>query len=294
MNRNPVLDRIERARRVAEIVHGVLSKREIIGEVSADELHVREKVILETTANKQRLSSAILDRMFPKEPSTSELMHYTSPEGLTGIGKSGELRLYALRKRIDEAEIATFAREHRLNGYIARDAGEPYYKELSDDLFYTSFTRPSLRNEAVMWDVFAKGGTGARLKVRLIPAAAELRSIQYQQPSRTLLNELNDTLAAADLPPFLPHTISKIGAFYLPSCLDVEGELRLLMKRHVGAELTTANDGTFEYLPVPINRPNPFCEIQVVGIELGPRADAAALGSAIAGTALAKVPISDP
>jgi len=45
---------------------------------------------------------------------------------------------------------------------------------------------------------------------------------------------LNDALAEIGAPAFVPQTISKIGAFYLPSGLEVEDEVRLLMKRHKG------------------------------------------------------------
>ncbi len=68
----------------------------------------------------------------------------------------------------------------------------------------TSFSRPVQTNEGMMWNVFVKRGTGARLSLRLTPAAAELRSIQYEQSSRTLLNKLNDTLAVIGAAPFLP------------------------------------------------------------------------------------------
>lgn len=292
MNQNP-LDRIERDRRIVAIVQGVLAKRGISLQIHPTELHIGEEAIVETTANKQKLSSAILDHMFPREAAPVDLVHYTPPEGLIGIARTGEMRLYALRKRIDEAEIRTFAEEHKLYGYLASAAGEPYYKELSEDLFYTSLTRGG-GNEAVMWGVFARGGTGARLTTRIAPAAAELRSMQYQQRSRTLLNELNGELAAYGAPPFLPYTISKIGAFYLPSCLGVEQEVRLLVKRHPGVALPTAKDGGLEHLPIPIGLQNPFCDIQVLSIELGPIADAAALRTAIRGTGLENVRLVGP
>jgi hypothetical protein len=290
MTRAPILAEMERRKKVGDIFYQILSGHGLEDAFDERELQIRDEVIVENTGNKQRLSTAVLDYMFPKQQPPAEFLHYTTPDGLAGIARSGELRLYALRRRIDEEEIRTFARTHGLTGYFDSTAGEPYYKELSDDLFYTSFTRPGT-NEVKMWEEFAKAGTGARLKVRLIPAAAELRSIQYEQPSRTLLSQIYGALAKAGEAAFVPWTISKIGAFYLPSSLDVEDEARLLMKRHKTVDLGTANDGKFEYLPVPIGRQNPFCYIEVLGIELGPHADEAALKTAIAGTALAKVPM---
>lgn len=195
MSRNPVIERIERDKRIGNVFRRVLDNYGLADAFDPNALYIGTKVIREKTGNKQKLSSAVLDHMFPKETVPVDLMHYTSPEGLAGIAYSGQLRLYGLRKRIDEAEIKTFAKTHRLDGYLDTTRGEPYYKELSDDLFYTSFARPTQQDEGMMWNVFAKGGTGVRLRLQVTTIAAELRSIQYERSSRTLLNELNDALA---------------------------------------------------------------------------------------------------
>src|ERR1700738_1410688 len=71
----------------------------------------------------------------------------------------------------------------------------------------------------------------------------ELRAIQYQANGKTLLNLINEDLAAAGLPPFLPWTASKIGAFNLLDDLDHESEIRLLFKHHEGAPDERQNDG---------------------------------------------------
>jgi hypothetical protein len=104
-----------------------------------------------------------------------------------------------------------------------------------------------------------------------------MRGIQYAQASRTLLNRINDALTLERQPPLVPWTISRIGGFYLPSNLNVEDEVRLMMKRHKGGTDVTRSDGQYDYWPVPIGVRNPVCMIEVTGIECGPNADRAAV-----------------
>jgi hypothetical protein len=142
-----------------------------------------------------------------------------------------------------------------------------------------------------MWNVFAEQGTGVRLKLRLRPQQADMRGIQYAQTSRTLLNRINDALTWEKQPPFVPWTVSQIGGFYLPSNLNVEDEVRLMMKRHKDGPDVTRSDGQYDYWPVPIGAENPVCMIDVTGIECGPNADRAGVAAAIAGTALARAAV---
>jgi hypothetical protein len=137
-----------------------------------------------------------------------------------------------------------------------------------------------------MWGVFGGQGEGVRLKLRLTPLQADLRGIQYEQDSRTLLNEINDTLTAEKLPPFMPWTISRIGGFYLPSDLNVEGEVRLIMKRYKDRPDPTRSDGSYNYWPVSIGRKNDICLIEVIEIEPGAQAIRVDVAAAVAGTAL--------
>ena len=284
------LDKVNRQRQAGNIFRRILGAHCIHYAFDEREIQIRQQVIVENTGNKNKLSNAIVDHMFPKEQSSSELLHYTSLFGLRGISTSGELRLYALRKRIDEDELQTFVRKHGLRGYLDSSQGEPYYKELSNDIFYCSFTSPNQKNIAEMWSAFADGGKGVRLKMHLKPYAADLRSIQYENPSRTLLNELNDELVHAMGVPFMPWSISRIGSFYLSSNYDYETEVRLMIKRHKGIKSFARNDGSYEYWPVPIGKHNPFCRVDVTEILVGPSADEPDVRAAVAGTPLEGVP----
>jgi hypothetical protein len=282
MSTPPIVSALERRRKVANIFRTVLSPYNLEGAVDEREIQIRTEVIVDNPGN-QALSNTILNAMFPREPVPAELLHYTTLQGLEGIAGSGELRLYPIRKHIDEGELQAFAQAHGLRGYLQTAEGEPFYKELSDDLFYTSLVRPNQRDQALMWNVFAQR-SGARLRMRLVPGVAELRPIQYGGPFRTLLTQLNDALAVAGEPPFLPWTISRIGGFYLPSSLRLEEEVRLMVKRFEGGANIDRLDGRYEYWPIPINADNGFCRIELLEIVPGPAAELGDIRAAVAGT----------
>jgi hypothetical protein len=57
-------------------------------------------------------------------------------------------------------------------GHPDTSRGEAYFKQLSDDIFYTSFARPGAHDEQQMWSLFGDGGTGVRLQFRLVSTIA--------------------------------------------------------------------------------------------------------------------------
>jgi hypothetical protein len=85
----------------------------------------------------------------------------------------------------------------------------------------------------------------------------------------------------------VPWTISRIGGFYLPSNLNVEDEVRLMIKRHRDGPNFTQSDGKYDFWPVPIGTRNAICMIELTVIECGPNAIRADVAAAIAETALA-------
>jgi hypothetical protein len=292
MNRAPIFNVIERRKKVAKIFRPVLAKYGIDHLFDERKLHIKKDYISELT-HCRRVSEGILTVMFPKEPVPSDLFHYTKLSSLRSIAISGELRLYSVRKRIGQGELDTFAIAHGLDGYLkSKNGSPPFYKELSDDIFYTSLTRPGGKNENELWSIFGDGGNGVRLKLKVAPvrARSDLRPIYYES-AQTLLNELNGALAREGEPAFLPWTISRIGAFYLPSSLNREDEIRLMIKRYKGGRNDARPDPPYEYWPVPLNSTNDFCRIDVVEINPGATASRSDIVAAISGTSLAKTPI---
>ncbi len=283
---------------VVNVFQTVLGRHGLSAAFDPHSIHIRPRFICEFTGS-HVLSDAVLDCMFPREAGPIELDHFTPLDGFRGIAASRELRLYSVMKRLKEHEFTTFAREHRLEGYLR--CGQhgylrPYYRELAKDLFYSSLTRPSAGNEFRMFHVFADRGRGVRLRFRLSPVAAELRPIQYQHRSRpTLLRELNEMLVRQGSVPFIPWTLSKIGAFYLPLGYATEDELRLLIKRHAefrGTHIDTSrSDGRYEYWPLPINTPNGWCQIELLRVTTGPCCDRNIVNQILASSTFAGVPV---
>jgi hypothetical protein len=293
MNRAPIFDVIQRRTKIAKIFRPVLAKYGLEHLFDPLKLHIRKERITELSYCRE-LSNGILEAMFPKEPIPSDLFHYTKLPVLRSIASFGKLRLYWVRKRIGQGELDTFAVTHGLEGYLKSSKGKaPFYKELSDDIFYTSLTRPGGQNEDELWNVFAEGGRGVRLKLKVAPvrARSDLRPIQYEAPAQTLLNELNEALAKEGEPPFLPWTISRIGAFYLPSFLHREDEVRLMIKRYKDGRNDARPDAPDEYWPIPLNSESDYCRIDLVEIQLGPNTNRSDVVTAIKNTPLASTPI---
>ncbi len=291
-----VLDETARRQEIINIVQTVLRDNGVHVTLNAMDFHVLEKAIIESTSKPAGLSVAVLDFMFPRERAPSTVYHYTGPDGFLGIVSSGELRLYPIRNRLGQGgELEAFAQAHSLDGYLTPSNGEELYKSLSDDLFYASLTRVPPKDPDIMWGAFAKG-TGVRFEFVVNPKpAAELRPVHYEQnKSPTLLKEINNALKKAGEPPFNPWTISRIGAFYLNSTVEVEDEVRLLVKRYRDGIDLTQNDGKSDYWPVPIDQPNDFCDLQLTGIRVSPSGDRNHVDAVLAGTRFSKVPVTGP
>jgi hypothetical protein len=287
-----VIVEMERRRKIAEILRACLRPYGLQHVINETELTIHELYVVEESSSRS-VSSAILDTMFPPETTPCDLYHYTSLSNLKSIVSSEELRLYAVRKRLGQGELDRFAKVHGLRGYLDSSQGPPFIEELSDDLFYASLTRVPPKDPSLMWGVFAEG-TGARLQFRIEPKASELRSIQYQSSKRTLLNKIKTALVDAGEPPFRPWTLSRIGAFYLPSTVQTEDEVRLLIKRYPGGPNQVLYDGHSYYWPVPIGVENDFCKVDIVGIHAAPNAARSDIDAAIAGTRFAGVPVTGP
>ncbi len=238
MNGSPWSEDQKMRQRVSDALLPVLGVENFFGVLDIRNLHISKQCIVEHS-DKRSLSDAILEHAFPHVRGQVELDHYTTMPRFRGIVQSGDFRLSQLRKRLGEHEFWSFAEDHGLRGYLEQnDAGKALYKDLADDLFFGSFTRPGTDNEDGLWEEFGGHGRGVRLRLRLEPliADAELRPIHYPH-GPTLLKRVNDALIASVGVPFIPRALSRVGAFYLPlTTYGWEQEVRLLVKRWKGGK----------------------------------------------------------
>lgn len=243
--------------------------RPILAAAGRPEPDMRNIVITENAIREYSvydgLTRAILEYDMPEITSTAALDHYTGMNGFDGIMKSQELRLAPVTFRLSQGELATFAWEHGLEGYVdTSGAAKPLLKEAAADLFYTSFSEPIPSDP--LWYAFGDNGNGYRLRFEVTPGpAAQLRAIRYHAAT-TLLKQVNDALTSVGLPRFVLKGVSRVGAFYLPITWKAENETRLLAKRFAGGGAPVVTTGQSEYWPVPIGTPNQTADLALVEI----------------------------
>lgn len=255
--------------------------------------------LYEHTGNGHLLAEAVLGVDFPREAGPIELDHYTSLDGLKAISASAQLHLHPVAKRLHEDEFSTFAREHGFEGYFDDNGrGKKILEELSEDLFYISLATPGNPNEADLWKVFAEDGRGVRLRLRLTPRApADLRRIGYQTGKPTALKSINDALLVRAGLIYIPWTVSRICAFYLPIGYREEHEVRLMVKRHVGGPDHTIKGGGWDVWPIALAPPgamtgDEWCEIELIEVAVGGRCAPAAAKNALANTIFSGIAIT--
>ncbi len=258
-----------------------------------DEIHVLpdSDVVIEYTSSEASLSQALIEHFFPAEKAGIELAHFTSLESFESIAKSNELRLSSLLKRLNEQEFKPFAVDFGLLGYLDAKNGEPYYKTLMGDLFYTSFTDPEPNNSSYMWQLFGDQGKGVKITFQVSPIErhAEIRRVRYgskNQAVKSLIKSIMLRIKQECGRHFVMRGISRVGAFYLPLgyALELEHETRLLVKSWGDgpAHQLVSGDQQCKYLPLMLGTGgNKFCSLNIIEIQSGSMSDNAKVDRAL-------------
>ncbi|OCJ08620.1 MULTISPECIES: hypothetical protein [unclassified Rhizobium] len=255
------------------------------------------KRVTEFTSNSGALAEAVLGVDFPREAGPVLLEHYAPLHALKAIAASSQILLRPVSNYLHQDEFKTFAIDHHLDGYLAVDDNcRAVFEDLTDNLFFLSLTKPGNQNELDLWKGFANEGKGACLQLSLTPEpACDVRAMSYQH-SKTAFRRINDELAKIGMT-YIPWTLSRICAFYLPQTYSYEEEIRLLIKRHEGGINNAISDVRSEAWPVQIGVSgspvlDPWCGIELVGIRSGPRCTPDAVRAAIKGTTFEDTPIT--
>ena len=98
------------------------------------------------------------------------------------------------------------------------------------------------------------------------------------------MKENGDELETRSYPPFIPHGLWAAGAFYLPSDLNVENEIRLLLKILPGAQANVKSEEGQRYYEAAFSKPNEVCRLELLSIKCGPKAELKEVRRAIHGT----------
>lgn len=255
--------------------------------------------LYEYTGNGLVVAEAVLGADFPREKGPIELHHYAALSTLQAIVTSKQIHLYPITKRIHENEFSTFAHEHDLKGYFEQnDRGKALFEELSNDLFYTSLTKLGNPDEDRLWNDFADQERGVRIQLRVTPKApADLRQMAYQTGNSTALKRINESLLSEEGMIYIPWTLSRICAFYLPRGYQSEREVRLMVKRHVGGLDKTITSGNYKVWPIALAQPgattdDPCCEIEMVEVAAGRSCSKETVQSILASSVFSAVPVT--
>lgn len=301
-NAAPAIRSPERAEAVRKIFRSVLGKN------TPDELFKKQQLLYsddgkwlyECTSTQQSLAEAVLGVDFPRVAGPVDLDHFTTFANFKSIITSGELQLNPVACNLNYDEFTTFAKEHSLDGYFALNKkGQKVYEELSEDLFFISMTEPVNSDEKMMWREFANKGKGVRLRLRVSPhLPADLRQMKYQTGEPTALKQINDNLIKKQGLTYVPWTISRICAFYLPYGYHPEREVRLLLKQHLGGPDDTIKTGKFRVLPVPLTQSRGtaskgYCDIELIEVHPGSSCKLEAVQQVLTGTPYATTTVKE-
>jgi hypothetical protein len=236
-------------------------------------------LLLNIHSSSGKLSQAIINNYFPLIQAKSRQAHFTSLTNFKSILSSQSIRLYSLLDKIGEQEFKPFSDDFGLTGYVDDANGEPYYKKLMADLYYMSFTQPTPSNEAFLWDVFGKNGTGVKIHfdITVNASRSELRPIRYSSEAKAasaLIKKLTERIKIECNRQLILRGISRIGAFYLPlgHDLEKEEETRLLIKSYGEGQVhdRIEFDGIKKYIPIKLgDENNQFCEVELMEVQVG-------------------------
>lgn len=267
--------------KVNRIIEDELAKSNVTAEWSMDEIHVlpESNVVIEYSSSEGTLSQALINHYFPPILDTSKQAHFTTLDKFRSIVSSNSLRLYTLEKRLNEQEFKPFSEDFGLTGYLDDSDGEPYYKTLARELFYTSFTNATPADEPYLWKIFGAGGDGVKIvfELSVTKLRSELRPVKYQtrsQAASSPIKTINERIQNECGRHFIMRGISRVGAFYLPLgfSLEKEEETRLLVKSwgEGPAHDLIKSDGQYTYIPLTLGVGNNlFCNLSIVEVQAG-------------------------
>lgn len=290
---------------VENIIREELDKAQVTVPWDMNEIHVLpdSKAVIEYTSSAGSLSEALVEHYFPAEPAGARFSHFTSMDSFKSILASNELRLGALIRKVNQQEFRPFSEDFGLSGYLDETDGEPYFKSLMADLFYTSFTTTEPDDPDYMWQVFGRQYRGVKITFEISPirSRAELRKVRYcsaTDAAKSLIASIMRRIKEECNRHFIMRGISRIGAFYLPLgySLEREDETRLLVKSWgVGpAHDLISGNGDEAYIPLAFGSGgNEFCMLNIVEVQAGAQSDRTEIERALAASKFSKVPCGD-
>lgn len=251
----------------------IFARRNLPLPYGAQELHLTPAHVYEA-AGTRAVSDALLERMFPTLPAM-ELWHFTKPDILPQIIQQKKIRLSSVARHLDANEYRSFLEEH---GYSAAES-KKLREKLAGCHFYLSCTEVGSGSELSHWNVFADGGDGYRLRLRVSPVKGDLRRIRYRPDERSLLSELDEDLKREIGRTFFPFGVSRVTAFSLRQGLGYEDEVRLMVSNP--PRDWVLGSGKERYIEIDFATDNEACRIDLVGVTCGRSKDVPIIKAAL-------------
>jgi hypothetical protein len=254
---NSVIEKLN----IVKDLNNIFESHQIPLGLKFEDLTITENTVSDSTHGTSLLSDAIINNIWGNIRS-AEVFHYTNKIKTESILSSGKFRLYNLSKRFGEGEINTFCISHDLQGYLEKDdEGTPTYKKLlMNDMYTASFSgvEKNSQEEKYLKNEFASY-QGVRLKLKVTAANQDFRKIVYEKNEGkplSLLNEITTAVKTKYGRSFILNGISRLCAFYLSSSFKLENEYRILFKYQQSCGVDIKNDGTHNYVELPLNTMN--------------------------------------
>jgi hypothetical protein len=223
---------------------------------------------------KRKLANILFDIYFPK-PLDKEYYHYTKISALRQILK-GEIILRPLLSNENYHEFVNFYNDHKYLGYFNnRDYNGALMKDsLMKEIYaFCLTTKNGLEeeNEKTLWSSFADNGHGVRIEFEINSKHPDFKKIFYLNKNINKqdlpINKIKNSLWTLYEREFYIPGISKFGAFYLPGMLEVENEVRFVIKRHTDEYEFNVEDLSNGFIKIPFK--SIYGEFVVKKIKIG-------------------------
>jgi hypothetical protein len=218
---------------------------------TTDDFNFLERVVIDSIKG-GRISKQLTNQICPPIHD-SEFYHYTSKASGESILCASRLRLYSVKKRIQEDEIKAFLKKFEYKYPLGIDEASQkprYVQSIADGFYYSSMTNTTLTpsEENYFWTRFAKYD-GFRLRFRLKVQSGCLRRITYGSGLdkwADFFKEVKSWTKKSLDKEFFWEDAASVCGLYLPHQYSVEKETRLVIKSAWG--LDEHSDGIHKYV----------------------------------------------
>lgn len=172
------------------------------------------------------------------------LYHYTNIDAIKEILSTRTLRLYTIKKNIEDDEIRHLLKEFGLN-FSLEDNN--YKHTIASELFIGSFTKTDIQEQTdeYLWKSFAHGN-GARLHINVKCNTGIVRALTYGthlDKFSQAFKEISKIAKQYHDAEFVMLDLATFCGCALPQSYSIEKEIRILARRSIAPRLLSKSPG---------------------------------------------------